>query len=325
MSLITVIVPIYNVEKCLKRCIDSILVQTCDDFDLILIDDGSVDNSSKICDEYAIFCEKIHVIHKKNEGVSAARNTGIEWALKYSESKWVTFVDSDDWIHPYYLQFLLESVLETNMKISICNFLNVNKYEKSSFDFKLHYQIEKPENLFVNLTENSTVIWGKLYEKTLFSEIRFPLGKLHEDVFVTHRILFAEENIVFVDIPLYYYFYSNPQSITNMFSIKKLQNAVEGQQIRLDYFKENGFFKAYECEKNSIVYITNEIKALQVGIIEKDKKYQSLLRKKLRKAIKNNKIKLNEHIWIYELAYPTLMRIYWIMVAILRRFGIKDR
>ena len=103
---VSVIVPIYNVELYLSRCIDSILAQTFTDFELILVDDGSPDKCGEICDKYAAQDKRIHVIHKENGGLSDARNAGIEWTLNNTSCLWITFVDSDDWVHPEYLEIL---------------------------------------------------------------------------------------------------------------------------------------------------------------------------------------------------------------------------
>ena len=112
MPTISVIVPVYKVEKYIHRCVDSILSQTFTDFELILVDDGSPDNCGKICDEYAEKDIRIHVIHQENGGLSAARNAGIDWVFANSDSEWITFIDSDDWVHPEYLERLLCLVLD---------------------------------------------------------------------------------------------------------------------------------------------------------------------------------------------------------------------
>ena len=119
MACISVVVPVYKVESYLSRCVDSILSQTFTDFNLILIDDRSPDKCSQICDEYAKTDSRIHVIHHdRNLGLSAARNSGIDWVFAESNSEWITFVDSDDWVHPLYLDALFNSV--HNHSISVC-------------------------------------------------------------------------------------------------------------------------------------------------------------------------------------------------------------
>ena len=121
MSIISVIIPIYNNEKYIQRCLDSILKQTFFNYDLILVDDGSSDNSGSICEEYAQKDKRIQVIHQENNGLSAARNSGLEWMYANSKCEWVSFVDSDDWIHPRYLEALLHAVNSKNVKISACS------------------------------------------------------------------------------------------------------------------------------------------------------------------------------------------------------------
>lgn len=126
--LLSIIVPVYNTEKYLNRCIDSILAQTFMDFELILVDDGSPDNCGAICDENAAKDSRVHVIHQENCGQSAARNAGIDWVFAHSDSKWISLVDSDDWVHPQMLERLYHAVLEHNVKVSICG------YEETSGD-----------------------------------------------------------------------------------------------------------------------------------------------------------------------------------------------
>ena len=120
MPSISVIVPIYMVEPYLRRCVDSILAQTFPDFELILVDDGSPDNCGQICEEYARLDRRVLVIHQENRGLSAARNAGIDWVMANSDSSWITFVDSDDWIHPNMLKHLFELNRDHGTQISAC-------------------------------------------------------------------------------------------------------------------------------------------------------------------------------------------------------------
>ena len=121
MANISVIVPVYKVEQFLSRCVDSILAQTYPDFEVILVDDGSPDNCGEICDGYARTDSRIHVIHQENGGLSAARNSGIDWTFENSDSRWLAFVDSDDWVHPDFLKVLYETAEQTLCKISACH------------------------------------------------------------------------------------------------------------------------------------------------------------------------------------------------------------
>ena len=121
MANISVIVPVYKVEAFLSRCVESILAQTYRDFELILVDDGSPDNCGVLCDGYALRDSRVHVIHQENGGLSAARNTGIDWVFANSVSRWIAFVDSDDWVHPDFLKVLYETAEKTLCKLSVCD------------------------------------------------------------------------------------------------------------------------------------------------------------------------------------------------------------
>ena len=113
MANISVIVPVYKVEEFLSRCVDSILCQSYPDFEVILVDDGSPDRCGQMCEDYARQDSRIHVIHQENGGLSAARNSGIDWAFAHSDSRWLAFVDSDDWVHPDFLKVLYETAEQT--------------------------------------------------------------------------------------------------------------------------------------------------------------------------------------------------------------------
>ena len=159
MPLISVIVPVYKVEPYLSRCIDSILAQTFTDFELILINDGSPDNCGKICDEYAQKDNRIHVIHKENGGLSSARNAGIDWAFANSNSQWLTFIDSDDWIHHEYLELLLSGATSTNTDICVCEYTETSEFSDFEKLSTANTQKISPEDLFVNYHVTATVAW----------------------------------------------------------------------------------------------------------------------------------------------------------------------
>lgn len=244
MTRISVIVPVYKVEKFIHRCVDSIINQTFTDFELVLVDDGSPDNCGIICDEYALKDNRIHVIHKVNGGLSDARNAGIDWSIKYSDSEWLTFIDSDDWIHPEYLSFLYRAVCDYNTSISICDF----KKTQEVLDFTHEHfnaKLETPQNMLIYNRENTVVAWGKLYKKTIFqSSLRFPFGKLHEDEYTTYKALFSYPSISYLDNPLYFY-YINPASITQSnWSIRRL-DGLNAFQEQMHYFEKNGYKRAY--------------------------------------------------------------------------------
>ena len=147
MALISVIVPVYNVEAYLVRCIDSILVQSFEDFELFLIDDGSPDRCGAICDEYAKRDKRIHVIHQQNKGLSEARNAGIECAL-HSDSEWITFIDSDDWVHPKYLQALIECAARFDADLVIGEFEKTHGEEPNVIEERLNGELVDINDFF---------------------------------------------------------------------------------------------------------------------------------------------------------------------------------
>ena len=190
MPQISIIVPVYKVEQYLRRCVDSILAQTFADFELILVDDGSPDNSGAICDEYAAKDPRITVIHQENGGLSAARNAAIDWVFTNSDSQWLTFIDSDDWIHAEYLARLLNAAVENQVSISACNFEITTGDNPAIPPEQFDTTLWTPENFFVEHNVTATTAWAKLYRKECFQTIRYPVGKIHEDEFTTYKILF---------------------------------------------------------------------------------------------------------------------------------------
>ena len=208
----SVIVPVYKVEPYIHRCVDSILAQTFTDFELILVDDGSPDNCGAICDEYEKKDSRVHVIHQKNGGLSAARNAGIDWVFANSNSEWISFIDSDDWVHPMYLEALYRAVMDHNTGISICGFAQTTGEDPSVDTAALHPVLWDTEDFFVENDVNAIIACGKLYRKADFAEIRYPVGKIHEDEFTTHKLLFRHPQAAVIKQPLYAY-YQNPNGI----------------------------------------------------------------------------------------------------------------
>ena len=239
MPSISVIVPVYRVEPYLNRCVDSILKQTCRDFELILVDDGSPDRCGEICDEYARQDTRIHVLHKENGGLSDARNAGIDWVLDNSDSQWLTFIDSDDWVHPELLARLLDAATAFNLAISVCGYQQTQEAEPTVLPEDMLPSRWMPKRFYMERFVNATVAWGKLYRKSCFANIRYPVGKIHEDEFVTYRLLFAQESIAVIPAPLYAYFI-NPKGIIRSAWSPKRFHAWEAYDRQLAFFTAMG-------------------------------------------------------------------------------------
>lgn len=241
--LISIIVPIYNVEKYLERCVETLRAQTYENIEIILVDDGSPDNCPAICDAYAKKDERIRVIHQKNAGLSGARNAGIDVA----KGEYFAFVDSDDYIAPDFISSLYELLRETGCAIAQCRFTYVQgeplKSEENS-----SFRVYRGESLMEQLygpEEEATyfvVAWNKLYRRDLFEEIRYPVGRIHEDEATTYQLFHKGKKLAFLDRALYGYYTENTGSITARFSRRRLQ-WLQAHEERIVFLKENGYEK----------------------------------------------------------------------------------
>ncbi len=215
-ELITIIVPIYQVEKYLKKCIDSILNQTYKNLEIILVDDGSTDNSPKICDDYKKKDNRIKVIHKENGGLSDARNAG----MKIATGKYIGFIDSDDYIKSDMYQVLYENIVKTNADISICDFLAIKEndsnytMEERKQDINEYNTIEALRLLIENKIRSYA--WNKLYKRELLAGIQFPKGKKMEDLAVMYKIFEKAEKIVNTNKTEYYYLQRSSSILGNI-------------------------------------------------------------------------------------------------------------
>lgn len=201
-KMVSVIIPVYNVEKYIRECVDSVIKQTYRDIEIILVDDGSTDSSGILCDEYAKNDLRIKVIHKQNGGLSSARNAGIEIAT----GDYLTFVDSDDYIALDMLEQLMYAIEHFDADFVACGITSsVDKLDKNMMKDVLLYT--KGETLKFILKEKKIVTsaCGKLYSKELFERIRYPYGMLYEDFGTTYKLVDISKRIVFVDVKKYYY------------------------------------------------------------------------------------------------------------------------
>ena len=313
MATTSIIVPVYRVEEYLHRCVDSILGQTCSDFELILVDDGSPDNCGTICDEYARRDSRIKVIHQKNGGLSAARNAGIDWVMRHSDSQWLTFIDSDDWIHRDYLKTLLQAAQTHDANISACWLTRTSELREDDEVMRGDALCMDAERAYIDFYGMCMTACCKIYRKDLFRDLRFPIGKLHEDCYTTHIPLFEAGRVAICDIPLYYYF-TNPGSITRVkWSEKRLQE-IESHELRAQWLKEHGYDMAHRKEIEVYVKtIYEQTEALAKLSCENNAcvPYLRMLRKKLLSELKKaRKLGLyafeREYLWLYLMAYPSL-------------------
>lgn len=232
---ISIIVPVYNVEKYLRRCVDSILMQTYSDWELVLVDDGSPDRCPQICDEYASTDKRIKVIHKENGGLSDARNCG----LKVATGEYVLFVDSDDFIHHDMLKDMAAWCIKEDVDIVQCSYIR-----GTCDNFPLIRAKSSKAHLFDNhsifsSSRQQTILCAKLYRKGLWEDIHMPVGKIHEDDATTWKLYYRSQKIVVLDTP-YYYYYKNPQGIMAKESRRFNAVIVEAYDERIRFFKDRG-------------------------------------------------------------------------------------
>lgn len=219
--LVTVIVPVYKVEPYLRRCLDSIVNQTYKNLEIILIDDGSPDNCGVICDEYAEIDKRIKVIHKKNGGLSSARNVGLD----VFKGEYVSFVDSDDVVSLDMIEYLYDLLSDNNAEISVCLHEIVRDNHRWISFKNVNNQTVTPKECIKKLLYNDgvdTSAWAKLYKASLFNNVRYPQGKLFEDIATTYKLFFNANRIALGNEAKYSYILRNSSIVGSSFNEKKL-------------------------------------------------------------------------------------------------------
>ncbi|WP_049488440.1 MULTISPECIES: glycosyltransferase [Streptococcus] len=253
---ITVIVPVYNVENYLEKCLDSLINQTYKNLEIIVINDGSTDNSGEICQEYAQKDNRIVYIEKENGGLSDARNVGLD---KMTGS-YVTFIDSDDWVELDYVEILYKKIIEYQADISVGNYYSYNEDEETyyfhiygdSYYEKVYDNISIFENLYESQEMKSFALisaWGKLYKAKLFDYLRFDKGKLGEDGYFNQKMYLSVNKVVYLNKGLYAY-RQRSGSITNTWTEKWMHALVDAMSERITLLANMG----YPLEKHLAVY-----------------------------------------------------------------------
>ena len=254
MELISVIVPVFKVEKYLRKCIDSIIAQTYTNLEIILVDDGSPDNCGKICDEYADSDARIKVIHQENKGVSAARNVGISNAT----GKFIGFIDSDDFPESNMFEELYNCLIDNQSDISICGFKRFGIFSKT-----VRYKtkcINKDEFLKELLSENLTsYLCNKLFKKKLFNSIVFPEGEIFEDIKILHLIGEKASSVSFTEKTFYNY-RAREHSITSE-SKGKVNEWITAAHSRSERYKNTKYYP---------YAVAGEFRCLRVIVSEMD-------------------------------------------------------
>lgn len=285
MSLISVIVPVYKVERYIHRCVDSILNQTFWDYELFLVDDGSPDNCGKICDEYATKDSRIYVIHKENGGLSDARNVAIDKA----KGDYLTFVDSDDYIAENHFETLYNSLINTDADISMCN---ITSFSDEKYDDSFYNPTDKLlilNGVEVFSTINRPNAQAKLYKRYLFDKIRYPIGRLYEDTFIWHDVLAKSKRIVLTGCNTYYYLIRSDSIMHQEYKLQ-FTDIIDAIQLRVNKLEELGLQQLADDNREFIYSRVGAAFAF------------------LDASVPENRKRLDEIKAIYDAEYPRLMK-----------------
>lgn len=295
-SLVTIVVPIYNVEKYLRKCLNSIVNQTYKNIEIICIDDGSPDNSIDILNEFAQKDERIKIIRQENQGLSGARNTGINNAI----GKYIMFIDSDDWIELNMVELMINKIEKENLDLVICGTFN-NISEK---EYQVNNLKEIKENIknkidgisYFKIVTSKTNLFtasscNKIYRLNLIKEkkILFPEKRLYEDLFFSFQYLINSLNVNVIEKPLYHYFVKREGSITNTLNIKDINDTLFTLKSLEDFLKkidQDKLLNSLEFKEYMFLWIS---RAVLFKLPFNEKKYGKREINRIMDELKNNK------------------------------------
>ena len=265
MELISIIVPAYNIQDCIQKCVNSIRNQTYSELEILLIDDGSPDSTGQICDKFALQDSRIIVYHKKNGGLSSARNYGIERA----KGTYLSFIDGDDWVKKDFIEVLYQNIKKANAELSIIGYSLIwdNGKEKCTTDenaYAVFNQDEAIHELFAQ-EKMGCMAWQRLYHKSIFEDIRFPEGKLFEDVAIALDVVKKCRTVVWSGQAKYYYYQRSGSIVNSTFNIGKLF-MLDSCQKMIDYSEKRG--GKYNEEANAFYLKSAMMLLLQVYGVE---------------------------------------------------------
>ncbi len=315
MPIISIIIPVYNVETYLARCMDSIFAQIFQDFEVILVDDGSPDNCPALCDAYAEQDSRVVVLHQENSGQAVARNR----ALDIAKGEYIAFVDSDDWVHPQYLEVLFNNAQQHGAAISVCEHRKAQAPEafhtvdNNVFVFEGKEYVKK--SLLREIANNAWILCDKLFHRDCFATVRMPEGRINEDNAIVYKLLYEANTVVCTEEPLYYYFQNAESTVNQAFRVKHLDWLLVPEEM-IVYFTEKG--DKVLLDKANRMYLTELASMLRkVKTHLQDKAIERELLRKLRRQYRLEKkkypITMKTHPQVLELLYPRLTWCYWMI------------
>ncbi|MCM1044805.1 MAG: glycosyltransferase [Candidatus Gastranaerophilales bacterium] len=281
---ISIIIPVYRVETYLPKCIDSVISQTYQNLEIILVDDGSPDRCGQICDEYAERDDRIHVIHKKNEGVARARNDGIE----YASGDYISFIDSDDWIAGNAYEILYRGLQRYGADCAVGRCVRaVDRDGKLTFEKQSSVSVkcETAEEAMKHVLLTGSAVWNRLFKRKVFAQVRFPVGRVNDDEVVALHAYAECDKIVFLDSDTYYYRIRKNSITTAKFSVRNV-DCYYNSKDNLDFVKQKmpdlAVCAEYKYIKTMLYSYINLLR------LKKDSQVRELL-KQLQEDIRKNK------------------------------------
>lgn len=318
MPKLSVVVPVYKVEQYIHQCVDSILDQTFTDFEIILVDDGSPDKCGEICDEYTKKDSRVKVIHKKNGGLSDARNFGIDIA----QGEYITFVDSDDKIDKYMYYDMLKNLEENDLDIICCDTYIVRGNNKK---FRPRYDndkiFDKNESIVEILNGNiDNAAWNKIYKRCLFEKIRYPKGRIYEDVATTYKLFYLANRVGYLKKPYYYYYKRKGSIVASAFNSKSRYDCFLGYKERVEFAIENKIKCLDECIKLAVETALSTLTAFYANNdSENSERFRNveLFIKEYENYLEKNKMKVKNRILLWGLNNANIINKVYAYISML--------
>ncbi|MDG8622301.1 glycosyltransferase [Streptococcus pneumoniae] len=283
-ELISIVVPIYNVENYLRQCLDSIQKQTYPNFECIMVNDGSPDHSSKICEEFVEKDSRFKYFEKANGGLSSARNLGIEC----SGGAYITFVDSDDWLEHDALDRLYGALKKENADISIgrynyydesrCQYLFYDSNPDNSFEVIEGKEIIDREGVEEMKNGNWTVAYLKLFKRGLLQDLSFPIGKMAEDTYWTWKVLLRASRIVYLNSYIYWYRVGLSDTLSNTWSEKRMYDEIDAREEKLAILASLN----YDLTNHILIY-KNRLQRVIAKLEEQNMQFTEIYRRMMEK------------------------------------------
>ncbi len=322
MPKITVITPVYNAASYLDRCLESLMAQTFSDFEVILVDDGSADGSGALCDLWAERDTRVRVIHQANAGQAAARNR----ALDIARGEYIAFVDSDDYVHPRFLETLLSNLLDAGADVSVCRYLRTPNSREDADYVNRPILYGGPEyvrrGLLGEIPCGVWLLWDKLFRAECFREVRLPEGRINEDNATVYKILYECHHIVDTDAILYFYFENRDSTVLQTFRKKHLDWLLVPEEMIAFFSQKGDAVLEDKCRKMLLSELTVMLQKVRRNL--KDPSLEQDLRRRLlahfRAEKKRYPITLQTHPALFEALYLTPMKVYWTLRGIQSKF-----